>query len=94
MGSELFQKYFLPTIKHGRVHVEMPLFNGAIPFTKKWKKDADAKEKDETIDNAKQTIQIHIICHLLHDISIETKDEFSLSFNDSSRNWLLMLRRT
>ena len=34
----------------------MPLFNGAIPFTKKWKKDVDAKEKNETIDNAKQTI--------------------------------------
>ena len=36
----------------------MPLFNGAIPFTKKWKKDVDAKEKNETIDNAKQTILI------------------------------------
>ena len=31
----------------------MPLFNGAIPFTKKDNKDVDAKEKDETIDNAK-----------------------------------------
>ena len=47
-----------PTIKHGRLHVEMPLFNGAIPFTKKCKKYVDVKEKDETIDNAKQTTLI------------------------------------
>ena len=47
-----------PTIKHGRVHVEMPLFNGAIPFTKKGKKVVDVKEKDEIIDNAKQSILI------------------------------------
>ena len=45
-----------PTIKHGRVHAEMPLINGAILFTKKYKKDVDAKRKNETIDNAKQTI--------------------------------------
>ena len=36
----------------------MPLFNGAMPFTKKCKKDVDVKEKNETIDNANQTIQI------------------------------------
>ena len=34
----------------------MPLINGAILFTKKYKKDVDAKRKNETIDNAKQTI--------------------------------------
>ena len=45
-------------IKHVRVRVKMPLFIGVIPFTKKCKKDIDAKEKNETIDNAKQTILI------------------------------------
>ena len=58
-GGVNFSKNIPPaTIKYGRVDVEMPLFNGAICFTKKWKKDVDAKEKDETIDNAKQTILI------------------------------------
>ena len=47
-----------PTIKHGRVHVEMSLFNVTIPFAKKFKKEFDAKEKNETIDNPKQTILI------------------------------------
>ena len=42
-----------PTIKHGRIHVEMPLFNGVIPFTKKCKKDVGTNKKDETIDNVK-----------------------------------------
>ena len=45
-----------PTIKHGRVHAEMPLINGVRLFTIKYKKDADAKRKNGTIDNAKQTI--------------------------------------
>lgn len=58
-GGVNFSKNILPpTIKYGRVHVEMPLFNGTIPFTKKCKKDFDAKEKNETIDNPKQTILI------------------------------------
>ena len=47
-----------PTIKHDRIHVEKPLFNGAIPFTKKYKKVVDAKEKYETIDYAKKIILI------------------------------------
>ena len=58
-GEGNFSKNIPPsTIKHGRVHVKMPLFNGAMPFTKKCKKDVDVKEKNETIDNANQTIQI------------------------------------
>lgn len=36
----------------------MALFNDAMPFTKKCKKIVDDKEKNETIDDAKQTIQI------------------------------------
>ena len=36
----------------------MLLFNVTIPFTKKCKKYVDTKEKNETIDNAKQTILI------------------------------------
>lgn len=47
-----------PSDKHSRVYAKMALFNGAMPFTKKCKKIVDDKEKNETIDDAKQTIQI------------------------------------
>ena len=33
----------LSIIKHGRVHVKMPLFIGAIPFTRKSKKDTSTQ---------------------------------------------------